>query len=58
MQLPKDPAILLSYLNTQLRDQYPSLTEFCKTNDCDRAAIEQALAVIGYHYDAEQNRFR
>ena len=26
MNLPKDPAILLSYINTQLRDFYPSLT--------------------------------
>ncbi len=58
MQLPNDPAILLSYLNTQLRDSYPSLEEFCKTNDCDRNEIEQKLAVIGYHYDAQQNRFR
>ncbi len=25
--LPKDPVILLSYINTQLRDFYPSLDE-------------------------------
>ena len=33
MELPKDPAILVSYLNTQLRDFYPSLEEFCKAQD-------------------------
>ena len=29
MQLPRDPVILLSYVNTQLRDAYPSLKELC-----------------------------
>lgn len=26
--LPKDPVILLSYINTQLRDFYPSLDDY------------------------------
>ena len=29
-QLPKDPVMLLSFTNTQLRDFYPNLSEFCK----------------------------
>ena len=58
MHLPNDPAILVSYLNTQLRDFYPSLEEFCKTNDCDMQEIINKLAVIGYIYDEKQNRFR
>ena len=28
--IPKDPVILLSYVNTQLRDNYPSLDEMCR----------------------------
>ena len=58
MNLPNDPAILVSYLNTQLRDNYPSLEEFCKTNDCDMQAILEKLRGIGYEYDPAQNRFR
>ncbi|MBD5143154.1 MAG: DUF4250 domain-containing protein [Ruminococcus sp.] len=58
MNLPNDPAILVSYLNTQLRDFYPSLEEFCKTNDCDMQEIMNKLATIGYIYDEKQNRFR
>ncbi|MDE6729617.1 MAG: DUF4250 domain-containing protein [Oscillospiraceae bacterium] len=58
MNLPNDPAILLSYLNTQLRDFYDSLEEFCKANDCDAQEIQKKLAVIGYFYDETQNRFR
>ena len=58
MQIPNDPAILLSFLNTQLRDFYPSLEEFCKSNDVDAQAITAKLSMIGYTYDPEQNRFR
>ena len=31
--LPKDPMILLSYINTQLRDNYSSLGEMCQILD-------------------------
>ncbi|MDE5753689.1 MAG: DUF4250 domain-containing protein [Oscillospiraceae bacterium] len=58
MNLPKDPAILVSYLNTQLRDFYTSLEDFCKANDCDSQEILTKLASIGYYYDESQNRFR
>lgn len=57
MELPKDPVILMSYLNTQLRDTYPSLVEFCQANGCDAASIESKLAAISYVYDADKNQF-
>ena len=41
--IPKDPMILLSYVNTQLRDFYPSLTEFCKTFDLDEEALRYGV---------------
>ena len=56
--LPKDPMILLSYINTQLRDRYPDLGALCEDLDADRAALEKALRDIGFFYDPEQNRFR
>ncbi|MBO5104112.1 MAG: DUF4250 domain-containing protein, partial [Ruminococcus sp.] len=31
MNIPSDPAILLSYINTMLRDEYNSLDELCKS---------------------------
>ena len=58
MNLPHDPAILVSFLNTQLRDFYPSLEEFCKSNDCDIQEILDKLRKIGYVYDENQNRFK
>ncbi len=58
MNLPKDPVMLLSYLNTQLRDNYDSLEALCDALDADQTAIEATLAGIDYHYNREQNQFK
>lgn len=55
--LPKDPIILLSYLNTQLRDYYPSLRELCKSNDWDEENLKNKLKQIDYFYDEAKNQF-
>lgn len=57
MNIPNDPVILLSYINTQLRDFYPSLTEFCKSTDQNQNDIINKLAAIDYHYDENKNQF-
>lgn len=56
-QIPYDPVMLLSYLNTQLRDNYPSLKELCDSLDLDEADLEKRLAAIDYRYNAERNQF-
>ncbi len=55
--IPKDPVMLLSWINTQLRDQYPSLEELCQSLDLDRQSVEKTLASIDYSYDPKTNRF-
>ena len=55
--LPKDPAMLLSVVNTKLRDFYDSLDALCDDLDVARESVEKALAGIGYTYDAEKNQF-
>ena len=57
-KLPTDPAILLSFVNTKLRDEYSSLTELCEAYDADEVEIKEILKRIDYLYDAESNRFR
>lgn len=57
MAIPKDPVMLLSYLNTQLRDFYPSLTELCKALDLDQAEVEAKMERLDYRYNEGQNRF-
>ena len=55
--LPKDPVILLSFLNTKLRDEYSSLGDLCAALDADPADIAEPLAVLDYRYDPEHNQF-
>lgn len=55
--MPKDPVILLSYINTQLRDFYPSLEELCQAMDADKEELSKKLKGIGYEYRRENNQF-
>lgn len=57
MNLPKDPVMLLSVVNTQLRDHYPTFTELAAAYMTDADAITETLAAINYHYDEGQNQF-
>ena len=56
--LPKDPMILLSYLNAHLRDDYPTLDALCEDLDVSRTDLEDKLKAVGFVYDERQNRFR
>lgn len=55
--LPKDPILLLSVVNTKLRDYYPSLGALCDDMDVSREVLEEKLGMIDYRYDAEKNQF-
>lgn len=55
--LPKDSAMLLSYVNTELRDNYSDLTEFCAANSIDINDVVGRLRTINYSYDEKTNQF-
>ncbi len=55
--IPKDPVMLLSFLNLKLRDFYKSDEAMYEDLDLDRKEIEEKLAAIGYTYDKERNQF-
>lgn len=55
--LPKDPAMLMSYVNTKLRDVYPSLDALCDDLHIDREELEAALAAAGFEYSTVNNKF-
>lgn len=55
--LPNDPMLLLSVVNTKLRDYYPSLDALCDDMDVSREVLEEKLGMIDYIYDAERNQF-
>ena len=59
--LPQDPVILLSYINTQLRDNYSSLDALADGLDLSSAQKEDLIAklyAIGYEYDEILNQFK
>jgi len=55
--IPKDPVMLLSFINLKLRDFYPSLGALCDDLDVDSKEITDKLAGIDYHYNTEKNQF-
>lgn len=57
MSLPKDPVMLLSVVNTRLRDYYPSLEELAAAEAATVEEIVNKLDTINYHYDTERNQF-
>lgn len=55
--MPKDPAMLLGFVNLKLRDFYKNLDALCEDLDVDREEIAEKLASIDYHYDEGKNQF-
>ena len=55
--IPKDPVMLLSYVNTQLRDNFGSLKEMCKAFNVEENYIKKQLEMIDYRYCEEKNKF-
>ena len=58
--VPQDPVILLSYVNTQLRDNYGSLEALADGLDIPMDELQgicDKLKTIGYEYNQELNKF-
>ncbi len=55
--IPKDPVILLSYINTKLRDDYKTLDELCSSLEINKGELTEKLAGINYSYDESLNKF-
>ena len=58
MYIPSDPDMLLSLINTKLRDDYPSLDDLCDSLDIEKGRILEILEPAGYKYDESQNQFK
>ena len=57
MPIPNDPTMLLSYVNTKLRDEYDDLDKLCDDLDISREELEKKLGSINYAYDEKLNKF-
>lgn len=56
-KLPKDPVMLLSFVNTQLRDHYASFDAFVDAYEADKEETIRVLRTIDYEYDPATNQF-
>lgn len=57
MNLPNDPVMLLSVVNTALRDTHQNFDEFCRNRDVEKETIVEKLKKINYEYNEELNKF-
>lgn len=57
INLPKDPMILLSVINTKIRDQYHSLDALCEDMQVDKSELIDVLKGIDYEYDESRHQF-
>lgn len=57
MNIPQDPVILLSYVNTKLRDDFSSLDDLCQTYGIQKDDLCKKLESIDYEYDTATNQF-
>ena len=55
--LPKDPMLLLSVVNTKIRDYYHSLDALCDDMDVEKEQIVNTLKAIDYEYDENIQQF-
>jgi hypothetical protein len=55
--MPNDPIMLLSFINTKLRDEYSDLSELCASENISRDEINQKLNAVNYFYDEVLNKF-
>lgn len=53
-----DPNILLSVMNTKLRDHYASLDLLCYDLEITKEGIIERLNSIGYTYNGKENQFK
>ncbi|MCB7303393.1 DUF4250 domain-containing protein [Bariatricus massiliensis] len=56
-ELPNDPVLLLSVINTKLRDYYADLDALCDDLQIDRELLTEKLGSIDYEYEEKRNQF-
>lgn len=55
--IPGDPAMLLSFVNTRMRDDGIDLDEFCGQFNIMRQEVEEKLDKLGYSYNNDLRKF-
>lgn len=56
--LPKDPAMLMSFVNMKLRDEYRTLEDFCAVYGLKEAELKASLEAAGFEWKPGIRQFR
>lgn len=56
-KFPTNSAVLLSIINSKLRDFYPNLDSLCDDLNEPVEEIKEILSFSGYQYDEKINQF-
>ena len=54
----ENPYLLLSVVNTALRNDYENLNDYCLSRGESEEEIVNKLKEIGYYYSEEENAFK
>lgn len=56
--LPKDPAMLVSFINMKLRDEYRTLEDFCAVYGLKESELKSRLEAEGFDWMPDCRQFR
>lgn len=56
--LPKDPAMLMSFINMKLRNEYRTLEDFCNAYSLDETSLKATLESAGFDWIPSIRQFR
>ena len=56
--LPKDPAMLMSFINMKLRDEYRTLEDFCSSYGIDEDKLKATMECAGFEWLPDIRQFR
>ena len=56
--MPKDPAMLMSFINMKLRDEYRTLEDFCTAYGLDEPKLKAQMEASGYEWMPGIRQFR
>lgn len=56
--LPKDPAMLMSFINMKMRDEYRTLEDFCAVYGLDETELKASMEAEGYDWMPDIRQFR
>lgn len=56
--LPKDPVMLMSFVNMKLRDEYRTLEDLCSAYGLEETKLKATLEAAGFDWIPGSRQFR